>query len=499
MQLISIDFFVFFAISLVLYYLFPARYRYLLLLLFSYAFFLLSTPLAFPYILASSVAVWIAARRKTKASVIICIVFNVLLLAVSKYMDFFVGNLNGIIHIWNADASIQAPDTIVPIGISYYTLSVTGYLLDVYWGKTNAQPDLAKTMLFAGYYPQLTSGPVSRYGEVCTGLFAGVKPSYENITFGLQRILWGAFKKLVIATRAKTLVDSIYADIPSHPGFYIPVAAFFFIVELYADFSGCMDIILGVSECYGIKIPENFRTPFLSQTVREFWQRWHITLGEWFRDYIMYPVLKSPVMSNWSLKLRKKTKNNIIKSIPVFMAMLIVWLLLGLWHGGAWKYVLGMGLWFWCIIVLSEAVKPVTSKIKKKLGIKADSIPWRAFNSIRVFIAVAIGNLFFRLPSVSEVFTAVRTAFSRWNPEIFFDGSLFGLGVNKANFIVLSAAVIIMAVVSVAGSKVSVRARLKSKNIVLRWTILLALIWCVVVFGIYGPGYDASDFIYGNF
>ena len=267
-------------------------------------------------------------------------------------------------------------------------------------------------MLYIGYYPQLTSGPVTRFADVSQKLFAGNRPTYENITFGMQRILWGVFKKIVIAERAGMIVNTVYGDVATYNGFFIPFAASLFVVQLYSDFSGCMDIILGVSECYGIVLPENFRAPFLSRSVREFWQRWHITLGEWFRDYIMYPLQKSSPMSSWIIDFRKKTKNKTIRNIPVYICMLAVWLLIGIWHGGAWKYILGMGLWFWSMIFLSEITKPLMSRIKSKLKIDDSSPLFRVLGYIRVFILVAVGNMFFRMSSLTAVFVAVKQTFT---------------------------------------------------------------------------------------
>ena len=317
MQLISFPFFVGFVLSLAVYYMFPQKYRYLLLLIYSYLFFIISTPLGTPYILFSSVSVWFAARKRTKGVVAGCITVNLLMLAACKYLAFFITNVNRIVVVFDS-----VPDIIEPIGISYYTLGIIGYLLDVYWGTTEAESSLLRTMLFTSYYPQLTSGPVTRFKDVSKSLFAGKRPGYENITFGAQRILWGIFKKIVIAERARTIVNTVYGDIHTYNGVYIPFAAMIFVVQLYADFSGCMDIVLGISECYGITLPENFKAPFLSSSVREFWQRWHITLGEWFRDYIMYPLQKSSPISSWSLRLRKKTKNKTIRNIPVYISML---------------------------------------------------------------------------------------------------------------------------------------------------------------------------------
>ena len=312
-------------------------------------------------------------------------------------------------------------------------------------------------------------------------------------------MLWGVFKKLVISARLGVLVDTIYGDIEKYPGLYIWLAAALFMFQLYTDFSGCMDIIIGASECYGIVLPENFRTPFFSRSVQEYWQRWHITLGGWLRDYLLYPLMRSKSLRNLTKTLKNKINKKAAKQIPSWLAMLCVWLFIGLWHGGGWNYILGMGLWFYFCIVLSQALEPLFQKMIALLRINTESFSWRLFQHIRVFVLVSVGNMFFRLNSLTNTFATMKAGISVWNPEIFFDGSLFKLGLDRPDFTVAALGLLILLLISCLQEKESVRERLARQNLIFRWIILYALILAIFILGMYGPGYNAQSFIYENF
>ena len=291
MSITSLPFFVFFALSLALYYLLPKRCQWGVLLGCSLVFFGLSSPaytvvyLALGVIATALCARGIARARengssgRARAALAVGLAVDLGLLAVLKYTGFFLGNVNrvgGWTGLWGP---LPVPDLLAPLGISFYTLQSVGYLLDAYWDICPIQPSVWKTALFVGYYPQLTSGPIARYRDMHERLYAPHGFDSRRVAFGLQRMLWGIFKKLVISARAGVVANTVFADPAAHPGFLVWIGAALFTLQLYTDFSGCMDIVLGISECYGIPLPENFRTPFFSRSVQEFWQRWHITLG----------------------------------------------------------------------------------------------------------------------------------------------------------------------------------------------------------------------------
>lgn len=511
MSLTSISFLLFFAISLLFYYILPKKYQGIELLIFSILFYLFSATIyTVLYLVISIVTTTISIRKivfykkigedkKAKSMLWIGIAVNLGILALLKYSNFFVININLLSSLFNWNITIHKLTFTAPMGISFYTMQIIGYLLDSYWEIITPETSFFKNALFIGYYPQLTSGPISRYQQISSQLYSTHHFEEQTVVFGLWRILWGFFKKLVLSARIGIIVDTIYADPIMYSGFYIWLAAALFMFQLYTDFSGCMDIILGTSECYGIRLPENFRTPFFSRTVQEFWQRWHITLGSWMKDYILYPILKSTPWQKLTQKIKIYFGKKAAKQIPAYSGMLCVWLLIGLWHGGSWKYILGQGLWFWLMITLSQIFSPLLKKIIAFFHINTDCFSWHLFQSLRVFCLVCFGNMFFRLNGLFTTIKTMKLGFSCWNPEIFFDGSLYSLGLDRPNVHLTVFGLGILLLVSVLNEKENIRKQLAKQNLVFRWFILLGLILSILIFGMYGPGYDASSFIYEAF
>lgn len=505
MTVASFGFFGFFLLSLLIYYVIPKCLQWIGLLLFSLCFFIWAAPAGtIAYLAIGIFAVWFSAlgierarawddSRRAKRALALGIAVNVGILATLKYNGFFIRNSNAL-----SPFSIPLPDLAAPIGISFYTLSAVGYLLNCYWGLTAPQKSLAKTALFVGYWPILTSGPILRYEEMADRLFRGHDFNYRTITFGLQRLLWGLFQKLVIAPRLGVAVDTIYGAPTTYPGFYIWLAAALFMLQLYTDFSGCMDIIIGASECYGVKLPENFRTPFFSRSIQEFWQRWHITLGAWLRDFVLFPVLRTKFWKRMTKRIREHWGKQAAKQIPTYLGMLCVWLLMGLWHGGAWKYVIGMGLWFWACIVLANALEPLFKKIIALLQINTHCFSWHLFQSLRVFALVCIGTMFFRLDSLQTTFSVMRQGLHFNNPYFVIEQlpDLFG---GRVEFDIVVIGLALLLLVSVLRDKQSLRERLAEQNLMFRWIILIALIFFIIFAGMYGPGYITQDFIYERF
>ena len=217
-------------------------------------------------------------------------------------------------------------------------------MIDVYYGIGKPQQNFLKLALYGMYFPVIISGPILKYREHGEQFFEPHAFDYKQVTFGLQRMLWGFFKKLVIAERLGIFVDTVYGDYMGYPGAYIWAATICYAFQLYTDFSGCMDIVLGMSECFGIYLPENFQTPFFAKSVAEYWRRWHITLGIWMKEYVFYPVLRSAFFTNVNKSFKKRFGKKKGKQYATFGAMFILWLTVGIWHGGDWKFVIGSGL-----------------------------------------------------------------------------------------------------------------------------------------------------------
>ncbi len=511
MSVTSFSFFCFFAVSLIVYYVMPRRLQWLALLVFSVIFFVAGGhPMTGLYVLAGAAAAWgsargMAAAGKTgnagrkNAFLLLGLGVNLGILAALKYSNFLIENVNLAGRLLHGGSLIAPLKLAAPLGLSFYAIQVTGYLLDVYWEISEPQTSFLKTLLFMGFYPQMTSGPIARYSQVKDSLYGEHRFQLEKIERGLLRMLWGIFKKLVISVRAGVLVDAIYGNTKQYPGLYIWLAAVLFMLQLYTDFSGCMDIILGAAECYGVSLPENFRTPFFSQTVQEYWQRWHITLGEWLKDYVLYPILRTNTFRRMPKKLKERFGKKAARQIPTYLAMLCVWLLIGLWHGGNWKYIIGMGLWFWVIIVWEQVSAPWWDKLNAAWHIRTDCFSFRFFRSMRVLVLVSIGNMFFRVNGFIATLRTLKRGLSRWNPELFFDGSLFNMGLDAKDFFVMLFGFLVLLAVSALQEKGSVRDKLAEQNLLFRWGIVVLLFVVVLIFGVYGPGYEAQSFIYEAF
>lgn len=390
---------------------------------------------------------------------------------------------------------------VAPIGISYYTLSWITYILGVYWKTGEVQKNPLKFLAFAGFFPILASGPIVKYEDFGREVSGGVKLSFENIANGAARIAWGFMKKLVIADRIAAFVNTVYDNPFRYPGLFIWIANIFFIIQLYTDFSGCIDIALGAGEMFGFKLPENFNLPFLSQTLEEFWRRWHITLGGWLRDYVLYPILKSAPWQKITSFTKKKFGKKYGKKIPTWMGLMISWFLVGFWHGGGLNYIFGVGILFGIIIILGEALSPVFDKVNKALRINTEAFSWKIFRVLRTWLFFGTGLSFFRAGSLLVGFRNLGLSVSVFNPWIFFTGELWEMGVDRTEFSIFAfyLAVVIIAGILRAVTGRSIRELLKGQNLIFRWILYACLVYSVLIYGCYGSGFSSAAFIYQGF
>ena len=386
-----------------------------------------------------------------------------------------------------------------PVGISYYSLTLISMSSDVFLGTAEAERNPFRAMLYGSFFPALTSGPILSYRKDSAELLRKSHPfSSGNITRGLQRMLWGLMKKLVISERLAMVVDSIYSEPASWGAGYLVLGTFCFSFQLYTDFSGCMDIILGVSEALGIRLPENFNRPFLSRTVAEYWRRWHITLGAFMKDYLFYPVLRTGFFSSMSLKLRKSLGKKAGKTVVTAAAMLILWTTVGFWHGGDIKYVIGSGLLHWFYITTGEIVNPVFNKFWKRFTFGPDALCLNVLRVIRTFCLVSIGFVFFRAESALIAAGILGRIFSIARGTL----SIGDIGISLKDTLVMLMFLVIMIAVELIADRCpdkDIRKTIASFRLPVRWIIWFALIFAVIIFGKYGPGYDSAAFIYQEF
>ena len=510
MSFLQIDFIIVLAAAVIFYYIVPVRIRWLILLAFSCYFYCTWGYASFLIMLLTAFAAWFAALRIGKRY-----------LKLDKELKQYAGEdkewkrnkktaCRKGSRRWLAAAvllllmplvgvkylTLRSFSIIVPLGISYYTLSLIAYLADVYWRKVKPETNLIRFLLFVSFFPKILQGPIVKYQDISEQLCRGHRFDYSRMCRGLQRILTGCLKKMVIADRLNIFVQSVFHDYNSYSGSVIMVGAFFGAFQLYCDFSGCMDMAQGISNLFGIELTENFRRPFLSETASEFWRRWHITLGVWFRDYIYMPLVAAPGIVKFSGVIRKRFGKRagrlIITGIPLFT----VWLLTGLWHGTGWNYVV-WGCYWGVIIFASTALEPQIRKLSKKTGVSSDHAFGKHIRRIRTFLLFCFARLLTlpgSLQDSARVIQKLVTGFHGWS---LVNGDLYCVNLDRSNFLfALACLVILMGIELLEESRGAFMDVVAQQHIIVRWIIYQALILTIVIFGIYGPGFDAAGFVY---
>ncbi len=532
------QFFVFLAVSVALFYVCPVKHRWKVLLLVSVVFYGIAGVKYYPFIFVTSFSVWLCARkigriyaesnrqidedksldRKAKKALreqakkhakkflLLALILNLVILCISKYTKFLVNPINDFLGMIGSGAEFSAAMIIVPLGISYYTFSSLGYILDVYWKKVEYEQNYARFLLYAIYFPHILQGPIERYGRLGARLKNELRFDAVRCSQGLQLMLWGYFKKLVIADRANIFIQAVYGTQQGTSGgiIYI-IAGLLDVVYIYADFSGCMDIARGASDLFGVELDLNFNHPFSSKSVTEFWRRWHMSLGGWFKDYVYFPISTSNLVKNLNKKARnskvpQKVSRVLITAIPVS----VTWVLTGTWHGNGIGYVL-WGVYYAFMILMSVSFAEDFTKFgREKLHINEEASSWKAIQAARTTLIFAGGRLLTSPGSISNTWYIIRNVLITHNPWALFDGSLTNYGLDRMNIFILIAVIALFGLVShlqIAGEKdgIRIRDRIAAQNLVVRWVIYFAAIISIVIFGVYGPGYNASSFVYMAF
>lgn len=426
-------------------------------------------------------------------------VIHIGVLLVIKYSPFFTTNVNNLFTLLNVPLQLDIPSYIMPIGISFFTLQAISYLFDVYRGLIKADDNIFRLALFMSFFPQIVEGPICRYGQTADQLWNVKQIEFENLKLGAQRILFGLMKKLVIADRLNPLIKEVFSNYSNYQGGIIAIAAVCYTIQLYMDFSGTMDAVMGIAQIFGVTMPENFQRPFFSKSISEFWQRWHITLGTWFKDYIFYPVTMSKPMKNLTSSARKKLGNHFGPLLAGSVALFCVWFCNGLWHGSAWNYIF-FGMYHFALILAGNIISPAVTATNKKLHINADCFAYRTMQMVRTTILVIIGELFFRAEGLKDGLTMFGKMVTDFSFSTLDSTLMDKLKIDVQDIIIVAVALVIIFVISVLNEKgINIRLSLKKKNIVIRWGLLYALIMFIVIFGAYGKGYVPVDPIYANF
>lgn len=503
MSITSLKFFAFLIASIILYYIFPKKHRWSMLLVTSVAFFLLSgAHYLILYMLFGVIVTYIGTRlideklktEKAKKIVLFITIASIVIeLATLKYINFIPTTVNGFTQLFNIGFNLNTINLLAPLGISYYTLSLIGYTLDVYWTTSKAQKNFFKHMLFTCYYPILISGPFVRYEHMKKELFEPKKFDINNIIYGAQRIVYGLLKKMVIADQLAIVVNAIFSNYYEYSGVYIIFGVILYAIQIYADFSGCIDIVIGASRTYGVVLPENFESPFFSRNLSEFWRRWHISLGLWGKDYIMYPLLKSEKFQKLGNFCKKKLGKKIGKKIPTILSILILWIIIGIWHGASYKYIFAAGIIPWIYLTISELLSDVLKKGKEKIHIRTDNFSYRLFESLRTFALMCFVWLFALAPTFTSGFKVVRQIFN-------FASLNLRLNLPQIPYAIIFFACIIVIVVDYLKYKnINVLEWFNKQGLIFRYIVIYSMLYLILIYGAYGEGYNPVDFIYGGF
>lgn len=424
MSLISMKFLLFVIVAAVGYYWIPKKYQWIWLLLFSYIYYVSGGLKVTCFLAFTTITTWFVGmrlevitqaeqdktkrKRRKKQILVLTLLLNFGVLAVLKYTNFAITTYNLI-----SGASYRELSLLLPLGISFYTFQSMGYLLDVYWDRTKAEHNLFRFALFVSFFPQILQGPIGRFSRLGEQLYASHRFDLQKAERSLLRILWGYFKKMVIADNAVIFVNAIFGEPERYSGLGI-IAVLAYSIQLYCDFSGGMDVVIGIAGLFGIQMDENFKRPYFAISITDFWHRWHITLGTWMKDYVFYPVSLSGWMKHFSKFAKKVFGKQTGRTLPICLANLIVFLVVGIWHGAAWKFIV-YGLYNGMIIAFSGLMAPRYRKWKQALHISDNNPGFHLFQILRTFVLVNISWFFDRADDVGTALRMMKYAVTRFD------------------------------------------------------------------------------------
>ncbi len=479
----SVEYLFFFPAVVILYFSIPDKWKWVLLLIASYIFYmfwkmeyvvLIMFTTLVDYLLGLKLAQNIPKQRK-KLYLLLSIVVNLGMLTGFKYLNFFSESLNGLLGFFNTGVSTPVFNILLPVGISFYIFQSLSYTIDVYRGIAPAEKHLGRFALYVSFFPQLVAGPIERSTSLLPQI---VKPSAFNeqrLVSGLKLILWGYFKKLVIADRLSMFVDYVYNNPQQNAGVPIFIATIMFAFQLYCDFSGYTDIARGSARVLGYDLMINFNRPFIAKSLRDFWNRWHISLTTWFRDYLLYSL---PYIKN----------NKIIYPL-LQLNLFITFLVMGLWHGASWTFVL-FGAFNGIMIILEIRTQNIRNRFYAITGINKIVRLKDILATLSTFSTIIFSLYFFRANSIGDSFLLIRNTFdlSTLNESFFFM-----MKDNELMFGILM--VILLLIAEQMHAKYNLVLTLATKPTVFKWTVYLGFSFFVILFGVL----NAQKFIYFQF
>lgn len=496
----SYDFLVFFPIAVFVYFVVPKKMRYIWLLIISYYFYM-GWNAKYAWLLAISTFVtWVSGLllekieksevdnkiRLKKITAAGSFVINLGILGFYKYFDFVLDNLNAVLSRFGVSVIENRFDVLLPVGISFYIFQALSYTVDVYRGEIEAEKNPLRYALFVSFFPQLVAGPIERsknlLSQVCN--VEKIKLwNVERIFSGMILMLWGYFMKMMIADRAAILVNTVYDSYWAYGSIELIVASVLFAIQIYCDFGGYSLIAIGAAKVMGFELMENFNTPYFATSIKDFWRRWHISLSTWFRDYLYIPL-----------------GGNRCSKIRQYCNIMITFLVSGLWHGASWHYVVWGGLHGFYQIVES-LLRPFTDKCKALTGDKSSTFSYKFGQIVRTFILADIAWIFFRADNFIAGASIIKNMLSKWNPWVLYDKSLFELGLDIKEVQLLAVSIIVLLLVDLARyfSGEMLDKTLMKQCTWFRWGVMFLLFLMILMFGTYGPEYQAASFIYFQF
>lgn len=450
--------------------------------------------------------------NKRKGILAFTLLLNFGVLFLLKYFNFLSGGLASLFGV-SADNAPQI-HLLLPLGISFYTFISTGYLIDVYRETVKPERNIFKLALFVSFFPHIVQGPISSFGKLHDQLIEAHSPEWINFKHGFMNICWGLFKKVVIADCSWNVIKAYNenggingsGDFSGYGGVMVIFIVLTYALQLYADFSGGIDISRGICRVLGIDLEVNFRQPYFSKSISEYWRRWHISLGAWMKNYVFYPIAMSPFSAGISKGIAKSrfgatpVGKHLSKVLMTAFASFVVFLLVGIWHGANSKYI-AFGIWNGLIIMISALLEPIYASTRKKLHIKDSFWWWKLFQMIRTFIIVAVGYVFDIADDFSNAMQMISVTLHDHNLGVFMD-QLDTLGLRKLEYLGIGFCSLILLYISIRLEQTSLDTPaelLERRSGLVQWLALLGLIMIIIILGAYGPSYDPAEFIYMQF
>ncbi len=475
----SLQFAIFFPLITALYFILPHKFRWALLLLASCVFYMAFIPYYILILLITIIVDYIAgiyiekaSKKRRKWYLILSIISNVGFLAFFKYFNFFNANLAGMAHFLHWNYTISSLAIILPVGLSFHTFQAMSYTIEVYRGNQKAEHHFGIYSLYVMFYPQLVAGPIERPQNLLPQFRIHHTFDYNRISDGLKLMLWGFFKKMVIADRLAIYVNEVYGHPGEYSGLPVILATYFFAFQIFCDFSGYSDIAIGAAKVMGFKLMDNFKMPYFSKTISEFWKRWHISLSTWFKDYL-YISLGGNRVAKWRWQFN----------------LFLVFIISGLWHGANWTFVL-WGALHGFYLVAALWLKNIKEKTNLFLSLNKHTFLKKCLDVFITFQLAAFAWIFFRADSISNAKTLIKNMFS-------FSANSFDINILKnSNELVYSFVfIIILEIVHLLQRKQSIIQIINKKPIALRWLALSCFVWIILLFGQFGN----QHFIYFQF